>query len=130
MNDRRVAGLSRDLYDKVKALTTEVEVLNLAALEADAKAELMDNLARSVAQDVMNDCHSIETLVLLSYVAAKASHVAARSKNNIDWVMLAEKADNAAKDAYDFAVKVTKSNLEKQPICEPSIPIENTSEKK
>lgn len=34
--------------------------------------------------------------------------MAARSKNDIDWVMPTEKADLAAKDAYDHAVNLTK----------------------
>ena len=114
MTENQIEAITIGLYEKIKALTTEVNILKLAAIETAKKAKIVDDLAIAVAQDATTQSQMIESLALLSCIAAKSSHVAARCKNEIDWIILAEKADTAAKDVYDCAVSILQSNKEKQ----------------
>ena len=125
MTEEQVADIASGLYEKIKALTAEINILHLAAIEADKRAGILHELARVIAQDATAQSEMVESLALLSCIAAKSSHIAARSRNEIDWILLAEKADLAAKDVYDCAVRVLQSNKERQinGDAHPDIPI-------
>ncbi len=110
MTDPQIKNFITTLQEKIKLLTSEIDMLQLQALDANKKAKILAELTKAVAQDANTESQANENLALLAYIAAKSSHMAARSKNDIDWIMLAEKADAAAKDVYDFAVKQQKVN--------------------
>ncbi len=109
MTESQIESVISNLQSKIKLLTSEIDVLQLQALDANKKAKILEVLTKEVAKDANAQSLANESLALLAYIAAKSSHMAARSKNDIDWIMLAEKADAAAKDVYDFAVKQKKN---------------------
>jgi hypothetical protein len=118
MTDRRTDTLSRRLLEKIKSLTNEIEKLHLDVRDADERNKLIDELVNAITNDALTRSRDAELLALMAYVAARASHLSVCNKDDKNCIQLAEKADAAAKAVYDFSVKTTKFDLEKQKMDE------------
>lgn len=98
------------LLAQILELGHQIEVLAAENLELNKKASIAQALAEGVAKHAIEDAKTAETMALLAAVAAKSCHLQARSQNNVDLIALTQKADQAAKKVYDFAIDLAQNN--------------------
>ncbi len=112
--ERRTNILARRLTENVHSLNRKIVVLQEQLSEEDVKNKLINALINAITTEAITRSRDSELNTLLAFVAAKASHEAAIIKNDIECIKFAEKAKIAAKIAYDFSVKSTELDKEKQ----------------
>lgn len=91
-------------------LTRQVNLLHKGELEADRKSTLINSMAKRVAQESIKDMQENEALALLASIGAKACHLQVRCQNNLDWIAMAQQADESAQRVYEFATKLARKN--------------------
>lgn len=110
MNESQLQEQVKALLAQILELSNQIEFLAAENLELNKRASIAQELAEGVAKHAIEDARTAETMALLASVAAKSCHLQARSQNNIDLIALTQKADEAAKKVYDFALDLAQNN--------------------